>query len=79
MKKQILNFESNALSRKEMKSVSGGFPCPINSCTLTIIGKGQQSMTLPGTCKWGGTGCYCETGIGQTILSSNGGNSRCNA
>jgi hypothetical protein len=79
----MTNFKK--LSRNELKNVFGG-----QSCSLTIQGSDGQWITRTGTCKTkttlitasGGiaitdTSSYCETGIGQVPLSSNGGTSRC--
>ena len=77
------NFKK--LSREELKNVFGG-----QSCTLTIQGSDGSWITRSGTCKKvmtlvaisddisiPQTHSYCETGIGEVSLSSNGGNSRC--
>lgn len=74
-----------ALSRNEMRNVFGG-----ENCTLTIQGSNGQWITRAGTCKKVyqlvsiGEGIsipqshsYCDTGLGEVSLTSNGGNSRC--
>lgn len=83
MKKQISNFESNALSRKEMKSLNGGyFGCKTGICTLVTI-KGSNTTSHEGFCSvyyrtgTGDQGCFCNVGTGIIPLSSNNGISHC--
>lgn len=85
MKKQIANFESNALSRKEMKSLNAGdgYHCKRGSCQVIIMKGAISQGRYDGYCSSSALGsliglnCYCETGIGQTTLTSNGGVSYC--
>jgi len=72
------------LSRKELKDVKGG-----QSCVLYVQGSNGAWVPRTGVCKKvvsftqvgdvsiPSTSSYCETGLGQVPLSSNGGQSRC--
>ncbi|WP_445432828.1 bacteriocin-like protein [Chryseobacterium indoltheticum] len=73
------------LSRNDLRNVTGG-----QSCTLSIQGSDGKWVTRKGVCKVSVTltqvtddlsipsaTSYCETGLGQVNVTSNGGNSRC--
>jgi len=73
------------LSRSELKQIKGGdgsgsgWPCKNGACTLYVQGSGGQYVPYDGNCKQDPNylNCYCETGLGDLTLSSNGGVSRC--
>jgi hypothetical protein len=48
MKTLIENFEKNALTRKEMKEIGGGYGCKSGSCTLVILGHDGQTILFIG-------------------------------
>lgn len=84
MKKQIANFESNSLSRKEMKSLNGGNSglCKTGACQVVIMKGGQNQGRYDGHCEYSFSPlmitCYCETGMGNmTLGNSNNGISHC--
>ncbi|WP_265428453.1 bacteriocin-like protein [Chryseobacterium sp. YIM B08800] len=76
------NFKK--LSRKDLKNVVGG-----QACTLSIQGSNGEWVTRSGTCAkkmelvtigevtLPTFTSYCETGLGQVPVTSNGGKSRC--
>jgi len=55
--------------------------CGNTTCTLTIQGSDGSWITRYGHCSVGASypHCYCETGLGDVHVTSNGGNSRCNS
>src|SRR5699024_10439363 len=84
---------AEVLTREQLKKVFGGMTsgsgpftsCKTGSCTLSIQGSGGGWITRNGTCAYdvGKIGpfpditCYCETGLGDVPITSNGGESRC--
>lgn len=77
------------LSRAQLKNVLGGSgsgsggsaQCFGNSCTVTIQGDNGSFITRSGTCRDVASildpSCYCDTGLGNIPVTSNGGKSKC--
>ncbi len=77
------NFKK--LSREELKNTFGG----LRACKLVIQGSDGSWITRTGTCStavdmnyingtpYPTTHSYCDAGLGDVPLSSNGGNSNC--
>lgn len=63
MKKMMESFESNTLSRTEMKNVSAGYACQAgnlvsNSFRASSLAAAQSMCNASSYCKgWGGGGC----------------------
>lgn len=81
------------LSRDQLKTILGGSDpiadgihkmlgdmCDNTLCQLVIEGSDGSQVTRSGYCSWGSIypHCYCETGLVEVHLTSNGGTSRCN-
>jgi hypothetical protein len=58
-----------------------GAVCDNTPCTHTIQGSDGSWVTRTGHCSAGASypHCYCDTGLGDVRLTSNGGISRCNS
>lgn len=78
------------LSRVQLKNVLGGsgsgsgsgtFSCYGGPCTLTIQGDNGTFITRTGNCVDASTllavVCYCDTGLGNVPVTSNGHVSKC--
>lgn len=87
MKKSMTSFMNSTLTREEMRRMVGGESSDCrNTCSLWRQDDYGNWYGITGNCKvagdYSGTipafTCYCEIGIGQKKLSSNGGESRCN-
>ncbi len=82
------------LTREQLKLVlggdDGGGACRVSTCSLSIQGDNGAWETRDGSCLVDASSfygsvlsgnkpyCYCETGLGDIPVTSNGGVSKCN-
>jgi len=82
MKKSMSSFMDAALTRAEMKELTGGTGifCKTGACNHFIQGKDGHYAERTGTCEtqiYPILDCYCDTGMGNVEVTSNNNQSRC--